>query len=405
MLAIAKASPALLAALFLASCKIPRDAAFDPAGDPLAPAAALAANDLPFLEVTGSAAPSKTLLSPEDKPYTLRAGDVLEIEVVDVPATHARTVVLPDGMLYFDAAQGVRAGGRTVAEVEDALAEQLAATYSFPVVSANLYDVQGNRYTVLGQVKVPGSYPLRQPTTLIDAIASAGGLNATNATGRARDLADLGRSALIRDGKLMPVNFRKLVEEGDMRHNVYMKPGDYVFLPAVGGAKVYVLGSVNRPAAVAHSSRLTLVSALAEARGVQKEAYAAGLVLIRGSFQEPKLARVDLRAILRGGARDFALQPGDIIWVPKKPWSKLGEYAELALSSVATSVALNEAYKAFGEEIEDDSILDTGANQVEVQPNPQDDTPVEQVDLAPASQPDPAPAVEEPAVIEPAPVG
>jgi polysaccharide export outer membrane protein len=306
-------------------------------------------------------------------------------------------------MLYFDAAEGVRAGGKTVAQVEEALAEQLSDVYSFPVVSANMYDVQGNRFTVLGQVKNPGSYPLRQPTTLIDAIASAGGLHSANLSGKTKDLADLGRSVLIRDGKMMSINFRKLIEGGDMAHNVYMKPGDYVFLPATGKEKVYVLGSVNSPTAFPYSSRVTLISAVAAARGIKQEAYASGLVLIRGSFDEPKLAGVNLRKILRGEELNFHLLPGDIIWVPKKPWSKLSEYAELALASVATSVALNESYELFGETEADNTQLGSDLNTVEVQPEAQpEEASPEPEPFVPAPEPDPV--FIEPVVADPGPV-
>lgn len=386
----------LIACLALASCKLPKGASFEPSAAPLSGVAGNAALDLPFLELTGAAAPSKALLFPEDAPYTLRPGDVLEIDVVDVPGTATRSVVLPDGMLYFDAAKGVKASGRTVAQIEEALSEQLGEVYSFPIVSANMYDVQGNRYTVLGQVKNPGSYPLRQPATLIDAIASAGGLHSANLSGRTKDLADLGRSVLIRDGQMMPINFRKLIEGGDMMHNVYMKPGDYVFLPAAGSEKVYVLGSVNSPTAFPYSSRVTLVSAVAAARGIREEAYASGLVLIRGSFHEPKLAGVNLRKIMRGEALNFHLRPGDIVWVPKKPWNKLNEYAKLALGSVAASVALNQSYEIFGEEErQNDNRIDSSANSVDVVPEPV---------AAPAPPaPAPEPVFQEPAVLDPGP--
>lgn len=391
----------LVFGLLFSSCKLPKSGiGKDNSFDPVSVTVGDAGEDMPFLELTGSAAPSKSALQPEKSPYRLRPGDVLEVEVVGDPKTMARTVVLPDGMLYFDAADGVRAGGQTVAAVEAALAKQLSAIYSFPVISANLHDVQGNRYTVIGQVKTPGSYPLRQPTTLIDAIASAGGLASSNFGSKTTDLADLSRSALIRNGKMMPVNFRKLVEQGDMMHNVYMKPGDYVFLPAAGSEKVYVLGSVNRPTTMAYSSRVTLISAIAAARGVKKYAYTSGLVLIRGSFTEPKLARVNLRGIMTGKAKNFHLKPGDIVWVPKQPWSKLSEYGSVALSSVATSVALNEAYETFGtQQNNNDGAVDAGANNVEIQ---------EEAEPEPEPEPevfnDPEPVFEDPVIIDPDPV-
>jgi polysaccharide export outer membrane protein len=334
------------ASLGLASCKLGRDD-FDPAGDPIAAAAAAANPALPFIDFKAGALPDGATLRPSNSAYVIRPGDGLEIEVSNHPESLARSIVLPDGMLYYDVADGVHAAGKTLAEVERELSKQLLDDYAHPIVSANLYDVQGSRYTILGQVKEPGSYPINTPTTLLNAIASAGGMASANLGSRTTDLGDLSRSVIVRDGKLMPVDFEKLIEGGDMRHNVYVKPGDYIFMPSAGTEKVYVLGSVVNPTTLPYSSRVTLISAIASAGGLQEGAFASGVLLIRGSFHEPKVAGVNLRKIVRGKAKNFKMQPGDIIWVPKRPWHKLEEYAKLAMTSVATSMALNEAYKMY----------------------------------------------------------
>lgn len=334
-----------LASLGLSSCRLMRPDDFDPTGDPVAAAAASANPDLPFIDFKAGALPDAAALAPSGAPYLIRPGDGLEIEVANHPESLARSIVLPDGMLYYDVADGVQAAGKTLAEVERKLSKQLLDDYAHPIVSANLYDVQGSRYTILGQVKEPGSYPINTPTTLLNAIASAGGMASANLGSRTTDLGDLSRSVIVRDGKLMPVDFEKLIEAGDMRHNVYVKPGDYIFMPSAGSEKVYVLGAVGNPTTLPYSSRVTLVSAIASAGGLQPGAFASGVILIRGSFHEPKVAGVNLRKIVRGKAKNFKMQPGDIIWVPKRPWIKLEEYAKLAMTSVATSMALNEAYK------------------------------------------------------------
>ncbi len=373
----------------LPSCKLARTSDFDPAGDPAiaAAASASASTHLPFIELDRDLLPDRKTLVPDGKPYRLRPGDGLELEVAGHPESLGRSIVLPDGMLYYDVAEGVRAGGETIAEVERELSKQLVGNYAAPIVSANLYDVQGSRYTILGQVRQPGTYPLSAPTTLLNAIASAGGLSSGNIAGKTRDLSDLGRSVVVRDGRLMPVNFEKLIRAGDMRHNIYLQAGDYIFMPASGTEKVYVLGSVANPTTVPYSSDLTLVSAIASARGLQQGAFANGVVLIRGSFHEPKLAGVDLRDVLRGKAKNFRLQPGDIIWVPRRPWYKLEEYAKLAITSIATSVALNEAYKIFEDEDDDDDSRNTVNVNVGGSPAPTTTTTNEVFVPVPASEP------------------
>ncbi len=73
--------------------------------------------------------------------------------------------------------------------------------------------------------------------------------------------------------------------------------------------------------------------------------------MIRGATTPaPKVTSVILSAILGGKAPDFFLQPGDVIWLPKAPWQKLSEYAEAAVESAVSTIAIQEAADAFQDE-------------------------------------------------------
>ena len=50
---------------------------------------------------------------------------------------------------------------------------------------------------------------------------------------------------------------------------------------------------------------------------------------------------------MRGQQPNFTLMPGDIIWVPAKPWQKLSEYVKLGIASAASSYSLRESSKIF----------------------------------------------------------
>lgn len=291
-------------------------------------------------------------LQPARGLYRVGPGDELRIEVVEAPETSAKTLVMPDGFLYFNVAPGIQANGKTVAEIEAQLAESLRDVYQDPVVSVHPEKVGSQLYSVMGQVISPGVYDLSKPVTLLEALSQAGGLRSSEVGARAENLADLGRSVLLRNGNVMDVNFEALVEGGDMSQNVFMRPGDYLFVGAKGSQQCYVLGMVQRAGAVPYATDLTLIKALATAGGIQPTAFRHGLLLVRGIGQgcrPPEVARVDLMEIIHGRAKDFHLQPYDVIWVPKSPWKKIGEYAQIAVVSAISTIAVQEAAAAVGE--------------------------------------------------------
>tara|TARA_R110002096_G_scaffold16106_15_gene55053 strand:- start:2123 stop:3280 length:1158 start_codon:yes stop_codon:yes gene_type:complete len=299
---------------------------------------------LSFMKLDSRNRISPSDLVPENGVYRVGAGDMLKIEVVEVNNTETTTMVMPDGKLYYDIAPGIHAIGKTIPQLERELASALKDVYPLPIVNINAVRIRSSSYSVMGQVVTPGVYEIGKPTTVLDAVSLAGGIRSSEVASRTQNLADLRRSVLIRNGQIIPVNFEELIEKGNMRHNVYLRPNDYIYLPTKGNEKVYVLGNVRRPQAVPYSSELTFVRALASAGGPAPSTYRKGLLVIRGATTtSPHVAPVDLQSVLKGGTADFHLQPGDVIWVPKAPWQKLAEYGLAAVDSAVSTIAIQEA--------------------------------------------------------------
>lgn len=282
-------------------------------------------------------------LRPDGSTYRIGAGDIVTIELAQTPDTTATTMVMPDGKIYYDIAPGVPAVGKSVPELEEALAVALKDYYQDPVVNIFPVKVNSRTYSIMGQVLTPGVYELTYPTTVLDSVSAAGGIRSSEVASRTENLADLGRATVIRNGRFLPVDFQGLIERGDMSQNVYLRPGDYVYLPAKGTEKVYVLGNAIRPRAVPYSSDLTFVKAIASAGGPAISTFRSGILVIRGATTPtPEVLPVDLGSVLRGGTTDFYLQPGDVIWMPKAPWQKLTEYAEVAIDAAVSTISLQE---------------------------------------------------------------
>ena len=356
----------LLGAL-LSSCALNGTGDFDPYDD--ATFGSRSGDKLSFYEVESRGQITAADLRPDGSQFRVGPGDLLEIEIVEVPFTKAVTSVMPDGMLFYDAADGIYAVGKTVRELEEMLVEALkkANRYTFPIVNINLKQVESRTFTILGQIKKPGVYGMTRPTTILEAISIGGGTYTSFLGGKTTDLADLNRAILVREKKIVPVDFEALIQQGDMEQNVYLKPGDYIYLPAAGTQKIYVLGAVKFPTAVGYNSRLSFASALASAKGPAANAYLAGALVIRGSASNPRVAKVNLRKVMQGRALNFQMEPGDIIWVPKAPWQKLKEYALVAADTAITTVAVRETARMFENDVNDNNSASNAAAETVVE--------------------------------------
>lgn len=292
----------------------------------------------------------RSLLQPPSGPYRVGPGDELDIEVAEMKDTRTRTKVMPDGMLYYDVAKGIDVRGKTITEISTLLSKALEKDYVQPVVTVNVAKADSQRFWMLGQVQKPGAYPITKPTTLIAALSEGGGLLAHTESNEVNnpEAADLERAILIRNGDLIPVDFSRLVEQGDMSQNVYVRSGDYIFLPSLTTRSCYVLGHVNKPGPVYFEKGATLVSAVAAAGGPQMEAIVTKVLILRGGTLRPQVAVVNLRSILKGQEADLRLEGGDIVWVPRSPWSKLEDYAEAVLITAAQAIAVQEGLGALG---------------------------------------------------------
>jgi len=308
------------------------------------------AGDPKFQQLAFEKSVDRRLLQPPAGPYRVGPGDILDIEVAENAATRQRTRVLPDGMLYYDVASGLQVRGLTIAEISQRLSRSLAEDYVNPIVTVNVANADSQRFWMLGQVRTPGTYPIKKPTTLIEALSQGGGLLARGDDQEVGnpEAADLEKAILIRNGDLIPVNFAALVREGDMSQNVYIRGGDYIFVPSLTARSIYVLGEVPQPGPVYYESGTTLVTAMASAGGVNKNAVASKALIIRGSTLRPQVAVVNIEAVLRGREPDLRLEGGDIVWVPRTPWTKLNDYVEAVLVTAGQAVAVQEGIGVLG---------------------------------------------------------
>jgi protein involved in polysaccharide export with SLBB domain len=294
-------------------------------------------------------------LRPSSELFTLGPGDRLDIELLGDPASKSTTVVGPDGKVYFNLLPGVDVWGMTLAQAKASIENQLSQYVRQPQVSLVLRAVESKRVWVLGRVQAPGVYTMTAPMTVLEAISMAGGtMSLTSfrdqeAAGINQELADLPRSFVIRRGKLLPVDFKRLLIQGDPSQNIYLQPDDFIYFPAAAAPDVYVLGAVTQPRWVPYAPGMTVAAAVAGAYGTLKEAYLSHVAVVRGSLSQPEIAIIDYKAVIRGKAMDMPLEPHDIVYVPFSPYRYITRYLELILNTFVSSAAINAGSRAVGQ--------------------------------------------------------
>lgn len=133
--------------------------------------------------------------------YRVGAGDVLEVTVFGVPDLSRTVRVNTDGDISLPLVGAIHAGGHTVPELQATIATKLQDGFmQDPQVSVFVKDFVSQQITLDGSVTKPGIYPLTGKTTLLQALAMAGGMT---------DLAEHGGVVIFRqiDGKRMGAVF------------------------------------------------------------------------------------------------------------------------------------------------------------------------------------------------------
>jgi len=288
-------------------------------------------------------------------PLKLQPGDVLTIELsTEPPRTLPGVVIDGTGQVHMPMAGDVAIGSLGLTEAEKTLEAALKQYDKFVQVTITVSEPRGQRATVLGAVVTQGNVTLIPGARVTDVIAAVGGPLTSSADGIPVMLADLGGAVLIRGGSTQPVSIARALE-GDPLHNVFMRPGDHIYVPPAFGRSVTVLGQVGGPRVLPHQVGLRLSQVLAMSGGVTVGADKGDIRVIRGSLEAPRVYQASLADFVDGDVHDVSLQPGDIIFVTDHAIEDIGEVLSvvspalsLGFSSLALAISLNQSNETSG---------------------------------------------------------
>jgi polysaccharide export outer membrane protein len=162
-----------------------------------------------------------------DDTYVIGVDDVLSINVWKEAEVSRTVPVRSDGKISLPLAGEVRASGETPLQLEKVLAAKLQSFISEPEVTVIVTEIRSQKFNILGMVSKPGSYALTNSSTVLDAIALAGGF---------RDFAKQKSIYILRqnpDGSQvrLPFNYKEVIKGKDSAQNVKLQPRDTIVVP------------------------------------------------------------------------------------------------------------------------------------------------------------------------------
>ena len=177
---------------------------------------------------------------PGAEAQTLKPGDSLSITFLQDPKLDRNVVVDPSGEIAFPLAGHIRARGLTPQALENILKAKLKNNYkdenldvTVAVLSAPKDIPEEDlkpKIFITGEVIRPGSYVVRQPTTLMQAISLAGGVGPFAAKQRIQ----VRRRSAGGDETIFMFNYKAYEAGLDLEGNVTLRAGDVIMVPERG---------------------------------------------------------------------------------------------------------------------------------------------------------------------------
>jgi len=170
---------------------------------------------------------SATANKSHDDGFVIGNGDRLSISVWKQPDLSRSLPVRSDGNISLPLIGEVHAAGRTPLKLEEEITTKLQPYLAEPEVTVIVEQINSEKFNILGRVAKPGSYPLVNPITVLDAIALAGGC---------RDFAKQKDIYILRrhpDGteSRLPFNYQEVIKGKNTAQNVELQPHDTVVVP------------------------------------------------------------------------------------------------------------------------------------------------------------------------------
>jgi len=292
----------------------------------------------------------------EDAVYRIGAGDVLRLNVPQLPELDGELTVQSDGTIYVQQVGEVGVDGLTLAEAEEFLGRRLRLfDPSVTEVVLGVMEFNALRVFAHGAMASPGTYTFETPPTIWEVLRAAGGPaeNANLANCRVLSTVDgrLEATPIDLSGYLTGTGVSDLVLRGGDTLVVPQIADGIVGVPAAMGVQVF--GGVGQPTTVSltEPTELITVLMLAGAPLADAKLHEVDWVHRGAGIPEPEATRVNVKSFLRDGDVEGnpMIYPGDVVYLPQERPNWWQQNLPLILSVVGGLTTAYLAYDRIGE--------------------------------------------------------
>ncbi len=173
-------------------------------------------------------------LSSTQPQYIIQKGDALEIQFYYSAHLNQTVTVRPDGRISLPLVHDISAATLTPKELTEVLKNKYSRTLNDPEISVTVRSFATQKVFVDGEVQVPGMVNMNSYMTILQAIASAGGLKSS---GQSDEVLIIRRNGLQKPF-IMTINVEDAQNGVDITQNVQVEPLDIIFVPKSAIANV-----------------------------------------------------------------------------------------------------------------------------------------------------------------------
>jgi len=168
--------------------------------------------------------------------YKMAVGDVVQINVWKNPELSVTEPIRPDGKIALPLVGDVMAAGREPEELAADIREGLSTYVKNPNVTVILTSLQGHEF--LSRIRVTGSVaqnisiPYHQGMTVLDAVLEAGSVDEFADSNRTKLHRRTSQNDLLGEEiESYDIRLEDILEDGDMKTNILLVPGDIITVP------------------------------------------------------------------------------------------------------------------------------------------------------------------------------
>ncbi|MBS0014891.1 MAG: SLBB domain-containing protein [Arthrospira sp. SH-MAG29] len=303
----------------------------------------------------------------QEAPYTLGAGDVIQVFIFSVEQYSSQQEVLVDGTVNLPQAGSISLSGMTLEQAARAIGDRYesARILRNPRVTISLITPRPLRIGISGEINRPGSYTMiregSQFPTITRALQLAGGIT------QAADLrqVQLRRPQRGTSDQIINLNLMELLQTGSLSNDIGLRDEDVIYIPTateidpemgrqIARASfanneatlidIAVSGEVRRPGPYTIPSQgglggvATITQAIKQAGGIRLMADISRVQIRRLTSQgQEQILEVNLEPILDGDnlQQDIVLQNGDSIFIPGVETANLEQLSSRRTASFA----------------------------------------------------------------------